>query len=125
MDGDAQVAHGVRVILTPGHTPGGQSVVVNTRAGQVLITGFCCNEVNFPPRGRPFLRGSTSMSSTPMRAPGGSKRMADILIPLHDLAVGRQKKHSQAKGGNIMHFWSKVLAVGAGDSAWRGVSRAL
>ena len=74
VDGDAQIVDGIGVLLTPGHTVGGQSIVVNTKAGKAVITGFCCNEVNSPPPGRPFLPGSISMSSTPMRAPGGSKR---------------------------------------------------
>ena len=75
VDGDAQIVDGIRVLLTPGHTVGGQSVVVNTRAGQAVITGFCCNEHELPGLGAGrALRGSTSTSSTPMRAPGGSKR---------------------------------------------------
>jgi N-acyl homoserine lactone hydrolase len=39
LDGDAEVAPGLRVIATPGHTPGHQSLVVETATGPVLVTG--------------------------------------------------------------------------------------
>ena len=34
VDGDVEIVEGIQVLLTPGHTVGGQSVVVNTRPGQ-------------------------------------------------------------------------------------------
>jgi N-acyl homoserine lactone hydrolase len=40
IDGDHQVADGVRIIATPGHTPGHQSVVVEDDSG--LRTIVCC-----------------------------------------------------------------------------------
>ncbi len=39
LDGDAEVANGVRAITTPGHTPGHQSVVVDTTGGRYCIAG--------------------------------------------------------------------------------------
>ena len=39
LDGDAGIADGVRVITTPGHTPGHQSVVVDTAKGRYCIAG--------------------------------------------------------------------------------------
>jgi len=39
LDGDTQIADGVRVITTPGHTPGHQSVLVNTSGGRYCIAG--------------------------------------------------------------------------------------
>jgi N-acyl homoserine lactone hydrolase len=39
IDGDAQVATGVRVLSTPGHTPGHQSLVVDTGSGAVALAG--------------------------------------------------------------------------------------
>jgi glyoxylase-like metal-dependent hydrolase (beta-lactamase superfamily II) len=39
LDGDAQVASGVRVLSTPGHTPGHQSLVLETRGGTVALAG--------------------------------------------------------------------------------------
>lgn len=39
LDGDAEIADGVRVIVTPGHTPGHQSVLVETADGRYCVTG--------------------------------------------------------------------------------------
>jgi N-acyl homoserine lactone hydrolase len=39
LDGDAEIADGVKVITTPGHTPGHQSVVVDTAGGRYCISG--------------------------------------------------------------------------------------
>ena len=38
-DGEAGVAPGLRIIPTPGHTPGHQSLVVETRKGRVVLAG--------------------------------------------------------------------------------------
>jgi N-acyl homoserine lactone hydrolase len=39
LDGDAEIASGVGVISTPGHTPGHQSVLVNTVGGRYCVAG--------------------------------------------------------------------------------------
>ncbi len=39
VDGDAEIADGVRVIATPGHTPGHQSLVVDTGRDVVVLAG--------------------------------------------------------------------------------------
>ena len=39
VDGDAQVASGVRIVSTPGHTAGHQSVVLDTQDGIVALAG--------------------------------------------------------------------------------------
>lgn len=39
LDGDAEPWPGVHILSTPGHTPGHQSVLVDTDAGGVLLTG--------------------------------------------------------------------------------------
>jgi len=50
IDGDKQIVDGVEVLLTPGHSPGCQSVAVDTKAGRAIICGFCCLEQNiYPP----------------------------------------------------------------------------
>jgi glyoxylase-like metal-dependent hydrolase (beta-lactamase superfamily II) len=38
-DGEADVAPGLRIVPTPGHTPGHQSLVVTTRQGNIVIAG--------------------------------------------------------------------------------------
>ncbi|TMK85092.1 MAG: N-acyl homoserine lactonase family protein [Actinobacteria bacterium] len=42
--GEADVAPGLRIIPTPGHTPGHQSLLVETREGRVLIAGQAMND---------------------------------------------------------------------------------
>jgi N-acyl homoserine lactone hydrolase len=39
LDGEAEIAPGVRVLPTPGHTPGHQSVLVDTDDGLVVVGG--------------------------------------------------------------------------------------
>jgi N-acyl homoserine lactone hydrolase len=92
VDGDAEIVDGIQVILTPGHTVGGQSIAVNTSQGQAVITGFCCNEQNFPAQGPVVPSGVHINVIDAYESARRIKEMADILIPLHDLAVGRQRR---------------------------------
>jgi N-acyl homoserine lactone hydrolase len=39
LDGGAEIRPGVRVITTPGHTPGHQSIAIDTTAGPALVVG--------------------------------------------------------------------------------------
>jgi len=89
LEGDAEIADGIRVLLTPGHTPGGQSVVVNTSRGRAVITGFCCNGENFPGRGQVVTPGVHINAIEAYESAVRVREIADILIPLHDFAVGR------------------------------------
>jgi len=41
IDGDATIAPGVRTLSTPGHTPGHQSLVIETRESRVVLAGQC------------------------------------------------------------------------------------
>jgi N-acyl homoserine lactone hydrolase len=43
LDGDTELLPGLRVITTPGHSLGHQSVLVNTKDGVVCVTGDICN----------------------------------------------------------------------------------
>jgi len=90
VEGDTEIADGVSVMLTPGHTPGGQSVVVNTAAGKAIITGFCCNRENFPARGGVITPGVHINAIEAYESARRVREAADILIPLHDPAVGRR-----------------------------------
>jgi N-acyl homoserine lactone hydrolase len=42
-EGEADVAKGIRIVPTPGHTPGHQSLVVETDAGRVVLAGQAVN----------------------------------------------------------------------------------
>ncbi|MDR2089053.1 MAG: N-acyl homoserine lactonase family protein [Clostridiales Family XIII bacterium] len=39
VEGDTDIDDGIRLVFTPGHSPGSQSVLVNTEAGPYLIAG--------------------------------------------------------------------------------------
>lgn len=88
--GDAQITRGVRVILTPGHSAGGQSVAVETEKGVVVVAGFCCINENFEPDGEikkktpfiiPGIHDSVSVCQNSMKK---IIEIADIIIPLHE-----------------------------------------
>jgi glyoxylase-like metal-dependent hydrolase (beta-lactamase superfamily II) len=89
LDGDAKIMDGISVMFTPGHSPGGQSVVVNTSAGRAIITGFCCNDKNFPERGPVICPGVHTDAIAAYDSLVRVKNEADIIIPVHDLNIGR------------------------------------
>jgi N-acyl homoserine lactone hydrolase len=43
LDGEGQIADGLRIIPTPGHTSGHQSLVVETKQGRVILSGQAHN----------------------------------------------------------------------------------
>ena len=92
VEGDINILDGIDVIYTPGHTVGGQSVAVQTSEGKAIITGFCCNDKNFPTTGPAITPGVHINVMEAYDSAQKIKEMADILIPLHDLSIGRLKR---------------------------------
>ncbi|MFH2220000.1 MAG: N-acyl homoserine lactonase family protein [Pseudomonadota bacterium] len=92
VEGDANILDGIDVIYTPGHTVGGQSVAINTSQGKAIITGFCCNDKNFPATGPAITPGVHINVMDAYDSVQKIKEMADILIPLHDLSIGGRKR---------------------------------
>jgi glyoxylase-like metal-dependent hydrolase (beta-lactamase superfamily II) len=90
VEGEAEIVPGIRVIPTPGHTPGGQSVAVETDAGTAVITGFCCNGSNFPSVGPAVTPGVHINAIEAYESAQRVKELADIIIPIHDVEVGRE-----------------------------------
>jgi len=97
VEGDTQITDGIRVLLTPGHTRGSQSVMVDTEKGKAIICGLCTIWDNFEPPKR-------VNSPLPVIPPGihldvreafdsliRIKQMADITIPLHDASSASNK----------------------------------
>ncbi|MGE5258807.1 MAG: N-acyl homoserine lactonase family protein [Hyphomicrobiales bacterium] len=91
VQGDVEIMEGIQVIFSPGHTVGGQSVAINTAKGKAVITGFCCNDKNFPPQGPAIAPGVHINLAEAYDTIQRIRRVADILIPIHDPAVGRKK----------------------------------
>ncbi|RPJ11216.1 MAG: N-acyl homoserine lactonase family protein [Desulfobacteraceae bacterium] len=92
IEGDAVVEDGIEVLLSPGHSVGGQSVVINTSKGKAVITGFCCNEKNFPAKGPAICPGVHIDAIKAFDSAQKIKNMADIIIPIHDLSIGKLKQ---------------------------------
>ncbi len=90
LDGDTEITAGVRVLATPGHTPGGQSVAVATEKGDVVICGLCTVVENLQPpisAVQPFPVIPPGIHTNVMEAYDSLVRiqqMADLAVPLHD-----------------------------------------
>ena len=91
LDGDQEVMPGVKVLLPPGHSPGGQSIVVSVRGGKAIITGFCAQMSTFIQTPAMKARGVEVAAAglhTDCREVYDSalkiKHTADIIVPLHD-----------------------------------------
>ena len=91
VEGDAPIVDGIDVLFTPGHTPGGQSVMVNTTRGKAVITGLCCNSQNFPPGGGVIAPGVLLDAIQAYESMKRIHEIADILIPIHELEIGKKK----------------------------------
>ncbi|SPF51652.1 Beta-lactamase domain protein [Syntrophobacter sp. SbD1] len=89
VEGDVGLRDGIDVIFTPGHTPGGQSISVRTSGGRAIITGFCCNAMNFPANAPSVPSGVHTDAIAAYDSAQKIRGMADILIPLHDLSIGK------------------------------------
>lgn len=95
VDGDHEVAKGVRCIVTPGHSPGGQSVVVDTDDGTYVIAGMCTIRENFYPPEEVLAKGTykvipTGMHTDPLECYDSMLRILDVgkdkVLPFHDSA---------------------------------------
>jgi len=91
IDGNKEIVPGISVLLTPGHSPGGQSVEVSTSAGKAVITGFCSTRDTFSPTKAMKRRGWEA--TIPLIHQDALqtydsvlevKHRADIIIPLHE-----------------------------------------
>ncbi len=108
VDGYTEIDDGIRVMLTPGHTPGGQSVVIRTPAGTAVVAGFCSIMVNFLPPQSAMLQGkpvNPPGKGLPVTPPGlhinvlevydsalRVKQTADIIVAPHDTCfIGKSR----------------------------------
>lgn len=90
IDGEKEIATGITVFTTPGHTPGGQSVEISTLRGKAVIPALCYLD-NFEQSEEMKNRG---WEVTPPSIHHDSseaydslikiKNRADIILPLHD-----------------------------------------
>ena len=102
IEGDVEIRPGIKLLFTPGHTPGNQSVAVSTSAGLAVITGFCCLLESFVPQKSP----AWVTEQAPAVVPPGIhtdmlqaydsmirvKEVADIIIPFHDPVMAAKQR---------------------------------
>jgi N-acyl homoserine lactone hydrolase len=87
VEGDLKILPGLEVLLTPGHSPGGQTVLVQTHQGLVVIPGFCCNERNFPASGAAVCPGVHGDAYQAYESAQRVRSMGGTILPLHGLSV--------------------------------------
>lgn len=85
VDGDLQIAAGLRLVTLPGHTPGSQGVLVKTDSGPVALAGdlIMVNE-NFVDGVPVGLHTDVDAWYTSLRK---LRRLTDRVIPSHDLRI--------------------------------------
>jgi len=87
LDGDAEPVPGIRCLLTPGHTPGCQTVVIPTASGDVALSGQCCNEKNFPDNGPAICPGVHTDALAAYDSMQRIKALDARILPTHGLSV--------------------------------------
>ncbi len=96
LEGDQQILPGLRLMVTPGHSPAGQSVIVETAAGPHVIVGMCTIAENFWPAEEVLAKGTytvipTGMHTDVMACYDSMLAIKEIpearILPFHDIAV--------------------------------------
>lgn len=87
VDGDVEIEPGITLMLTPGHSAGGQSVVLQAGDKKIVVTGFCCALENLFPQ-------ESKLDCIPMhlfedivltyQSMIKVKRIGDMIVPLHE-----------------------------------------
>ena len=94
IEGDYHVTKGLDLLYAPGHSPGGQSVIVDTKDGRYVIAGMCTIHENFYPTeetkrstGLPVI--PTGSHIDPIQVYNSMIRIqeaGDHVLPFHDYA---------------------------------------
>jgi glyoxylase-like metal-dependent hydrolase (beta-lactamase superfamily II) len=96
VEDDVEVAKGVQILFTPGHSPGGQSVAIDTDDGTYVIAGMCTIRDNFYPPEEVTRRADYAvippgMHIDPILCYESMLRILDVgkdkVLPFHDAAV--------------------------------------
>jgi glyoxylase-like metal-dependent hydrolase (beta-lactamase superfamily II) len=87
LDSAAEIVPGVIVRPMTGHTVGTLSVEVDSGAGPVIITGFCCNGKNFPANGPAVCPGVHVDAIKAWESIQRVKESGAIILPMHELEL--------------------------------------
>jgi glyoxylase-like metal-dependent hydrolase (beta-lactamase superfamily II) len=98
VEGDTELYPGIDLIFSPGHTPGGQSVLVQTEKGKLAIAGFCSLTDNFyPPKplqeqlGYSVIPASVHTDVTQAyQSTLKLVQIADRVLPAHEIALAKE-----------------------------------
>jgi N-acyl homoserine lactone hydrolase len=126
--GDYQLFPGLTILHTPGHTPGTQSPVVDTKEGKTVIPGFCSTFHTFEtpskvlPQGHPFAAWETFVPAIATDLCGTYnstlrlKNIADVLYPCHGPGFDERTKppplSSPLKGEDVNLVPSPLVGEG-------------
>jgi N-acyl homoserine lactone hydrolase len=96
VSGDRQIADGISLVYTPGHTPGHQSVVVDTSQGKIAIAGCMVPTFeNWPDSEQDAYLPSSLFVDLEQYWQSLERidRMSDLILPGHDPDVFRQRQY--------------------------------
>jgi N-acyl homoserine lactone hydrolase len=96
IDGDRQIAEGISVVHTPGHTPGYQTVLVETPQGKIAIAGCMVPTFeNWPDSEQDsYLPSSLYVDLEQYwKSMQRIDRLSDLVLPGHDPDVFRQRQY--------------------------------
>lgn len=99
IEGEYQIEPGLSLLPVPGHSAGGQAVLVQTQGGTVAIAGMCtCRENFYPAAGHPMvgddqtlLPGIIWQARAAYESMQRLRSRADRILALHDPAFLVQK----------------------------------
>lgn len=92
LEGDQEILPGLKVFFTPGHTPGSQTVLVQTEEGPVVIPGLCCNAKNFPQQGKAVCPGVHGDAYQAYDSAQRVKELGGRILPLHEVTIPEMLK---------------------------------
>jgi N-acyl homoserine lactone hydrolase len=96
VDGDRKIADGISLLFTPGHTPGYQTVLVETLQGKIAIAGCMVPTFeNWPDSEQDSYLPSSLYVDLEQYWQSLERidRMSDLILPGHDPDVFRQRQY--------------------------------